>query len=272
MSITGKTAMMLMLADPIDHIRGTALINEQFAALGLDAVIVPIHVRPDDLGSCLDAIRRMQNVRGLGITIPHKIATLPLMDDLTDAAKRLGAVNFVRRNEDGTLCGTNTDGAGFLAGLGTNDFTVSGSRALVVGVGGVGRAIALALADAGLSQLLIVNRDRAKAEGVAREIKKLIPACSIRVADPHEPGLLENLDLLVNATSLGMAPHDPLPIAVDGLAHSTTVAEVVVNPAMTPLLLAAAARGCRVIPGSEMLKPQPHLVAEFFDLVRSAQD
>jgi shikimate dehydrogenase len=263
--VTGKTAVMLMLADPVSHIRGTSLINESFAALGLDAVIVPLHVAPADLDGVLRAVRLMHNVAGLGITIPHKVAACPLIDGLTPVAARMGATNFVRRNADGTLTGTNTDGAGFLAGLRANGFDPAGRRALLAGTGGVGRAIAFALAEAGVAVLEMTNRDRAKAAALAEELRALFPDCAVRLADG---GSVARADLLVNGTSLGIKPDDPLPIDLTGLAAQTTVAEVVVQPAMTLLLVEAAARGCPVIGGAEMLAPQPRLVAEFFGLVR----
>jgi len=266
--ITGKTAILLMLADPVAHIRGTALINETLAGLGLDAVILPLHVRPADLGTVLQSVRRMQNVAGLGITIPHKVAAWSLVDALTPVAQRMGATNFVRRNADGTLTGTNTDGAGFVAGLRTNGFAPAGKRALLVGTGGVGRAIAFALAEAGVESLALMNRDRGKAEALAQDLRALVPGCAVSVPAPGDTAAaLAGADLLVNGTSLGMATEDPLPLDLSGLTASCTVAEVVVQPPMTRLLTQAAARGCAVIPGAEMLKPQPKLVAEFFGLV-----
>lgn len=263
--ITGKTAVMLMLADPVSHIRGTALINDSFAALGLDATIMPIHVCPDDLGAVLKAVRLMQNVAGLGITIPHKVAAWSLVDDLTPVARRMGATNFIRRNADGTLIGTNTDGAGFLAGLLANGFNPGSKRVLLAGTGGVGRAIAFSLAEAGAARIELLNRDLAKAQALAAEVCVSAPACEIALA---EAGSVSQSDLLVNATSLGMKADDPLPLDISGLTRRTTVAEVVVQPAMTPLLLQAAACGCPTIGGAEMLKPQPRLVAEFFGLLK----
>lgn len=262
--ITGKTAVMLMLADPVSHIRGTALINDSFAALGLDAVILPIHVAPADLDGMLKAVRRMRNVAGLGITIPHKVAAWSLVDDLTPVARRMGATNFVRRNADGTLTGTNTDGAGFLGGLRANGFDPAGRQALLCGTGGVGRAIAFALAEAGVAGLDLMNRDRAKAEALAAELRSAVPGCRVAMADA---GSVARADLVVNGTSLGMKPDELLPLDLTGLEDRTTVAEVIVQPAMTRLLAEAAARGCPVIGGAEMLKPQPALVAEFFGLM-----
>ncbi|GGO34514.1 shikimate 5-dehydrogenase [Gemmobacter aquaticus] len=263
--ITGATSILLMLADPVSHIRGTILINDALAALGLDAVIVPIHVTPTDLETFLASARRMQNVAGLGITIPHKIAACVLVDELTPVARRMGATNFVRRNADGTLTGTNTDGAGFMEGLRVNGFDATGKRALLVGTGGVGRAIAFGLAEAGLARLDVMNRDRGKAEALATEVQAAFPSCRVDLADASS---LKAADLLVNGTSLGMKTSDPLPLELASLTDRTTVAEVVVQPAMTRLLSDAAARGCPIIAGAEMLKPQPAIVAEFFGLLR----
>lgn len=108
MVITGKTSMVLMLADPVAHIRGTLVINKSFDDLGLDAAIVPIHVRPSDLASVLEAVRGMRNVVGMGITVPHKIAVIPHLDQIREVARRTGAVNFVRCGEDRRMTGTNT--------------------------------------------------------------------------------------------------------------------------------------------------------------------
>lgn len=265
MPITGQTAVMLMLADPVSHIRGTALINDSFAALGLDAKIMPIHVRPDDLGAVLESVRLMQNVAGLGITIPHKVAAVSLVDDLTPTARRMGATNFIRRNADGTLTGTNTDGAGFLAGLRANGFDPAEKRVLLAGTGGVGRAIAFALAEAGAARIDLMNRDLAKAESLADELRLSTPGCRVAMADGRSVAFA---DLLINGTSLGMKTEDPLPLDIGGLTQRTTVAEVVVQPTMTALLREAAARGCPTIGGAEMLKPQPKLVADFFGLVK----
>lgn len=267
MQITGKTQIMLMLAAPVAHIRGSALINSHFDAMGLDAAIVPLHIAPEDLPGCLETVRHMKNVVGLGITIPHKIAALSLMDDLTDEARRLGAVNFVRRNADGTLKGHNIDGAGFVRGLHDNGFSPAGKRALVVGTGGVGRAIAFALAEAGVTELLIANRTRNKAEDLARDISAVFSAATVRAVAVDEAGILEKLDLLVNATSLGMHPGEPLPVDTASLAASTVVAEVIISPKITPLLDIATRRGCRIVTGDAMLAPQPALVADFVSLV-----
>lgn len=265
--ITGQTAILLMLADPVAHIRGSALINARFAELGLDAAIVPLQVAPADLGRMIDAVRHMRNVAGLGITIPHKIAVIANLDDVTLAAKRAGAVNFVRRDADGRLTGTNTDGAGFLAGLRGQHVEVAGQSAVLAGAGGVARAIAFALADAGLGKLRILNRDHGKAAALARDVQDAVPDCEVLAITADDP--LPVCDLLINGTALGMKAGEPLPVPPGWLRPDMTVAEVVISPARTALLAAAQACGCRIVSGAEMLRPQPDMVADFLGLKTS---
>lgn len=267
--ITGRTSILMMLADPVAHIRGSALINARFAELGLDAAIVPLHVAPEDLPTMVATLRNMQNLAGLGVTIPHKISVIPQMDSMTMAAQRAGAVNFVRREADGRLIGTNTDGAGFMAGLVRADVAVEGKSAVLAGAGGVARAIAFALADGGLRKLSILNRDHAKAEALAAEVAAAVPSCDSQAIRPSSPDPVA--DLAVNGTSLGMAEGDPLPLPGSWLHAGMVVAEVVIAPARTALLQAAEARGCRTVEGAEMLRSQPDMVTEFLGL-RASND
>jgi hypothetical protein len=118
--ITGKTKIMFILGDPVAHIRGTALFNEHFLRSGLDAASSPLQVAPADLGTIVGAIRKMRNVAGFGVTLPHKIEVLRHLDATTERAAQVGAVNFVRRSADGQLTGDNVDGIGFAAGLARN--------------------------------------------------------------------------------------------------------------------------------------------------------
>ncbi|WP_412180087.1 shikimate dehydrogenase family protein, partial [Variovorax paradoxus] len=149
MRITGRTGIMLMLADPVAHVVGSLRLNDRFAAEGLDIAVSPLHVAPADLATVIDALRRMRNVLGFGVTIPHKIAVLPLLDATTPRAARIGAVNFVRRDAEGRLTGDNLDGRGFVDGLAGQGITLQGRRVLQLGAGGAGRAVAFGIAEAG---------------------------------------------------------------------------------------------------------------------------
>lgn len=260
--ITGTTRVMFIMGDPIRHVVGTAVLNAAWGRLGRDLVTVPLHVTPERLADTLGMLRATPNVAGTGITIPHKIEALGLMDHLTEAARNVGAVNFVRRNTDGSLTGHNVDGAGFVAGLAEAGHDVRGRTVVLAGAGGVARAIAFAVAGAGAARLVIVNRSMDRAEALAQAVGDWPGAAGCTVV---AGGPIEAADLYINGTSLGMRDGDPLPFDLACLVPGAVVAEVVMTPAVTPLLAAAADRGCRVVPGRAMLDPQADLVAAFLD-------
>ncbi len=267
MKITGRTGILLMLADPVAHVVGSHRLNERFDAEGHDIAVSPLHVAPADLPLVIDAIRRMRNVRGFGVTIPHKIDVLRLLDAATPRAARIGAVNFVRRDDDGRLTGDNLDGTGFVDGLAHSGITLRGRRVLQVGAGGAGRAVAFAIAEAGAAELVIHNRTRERAEALAADVAAAHPACGT-VAGDSDPG---GFDVVVNTTSMGMHEGDPLPLPVDKLAARTDVAEIIMTPAITPLLAAAQARGCRISLGTSMLDEQYKLLKSLLRIGAAAR-
>lgn len=254
--ITGRTSLLLMLADPVAHVVGSHRLNERFAAEGLDVAVSPLHVASADLAQVVDAIRRLRNVRGFGVTIPHKIDIVPLLDATTATAARIGAVNFVRRDPDGRLTGDNLDAQGFVDGLAHDGIGIAGRRVLQAGAGGAGRAVAFGIAAAGARALVICNRSRARAEALAADVAAAYPACAVSAGEGDPRGF----DLVVNTTSLGMHAGDPAPIDTDRLQPGTDVAEIIMTPPVTPLVAAARGRGCRVSLGTSMLDAQYDLV------------
>ena len=258
--ITGKTKIMFILGDPVAHIRGTALLNEHFSRIGLDAAASPLHVAPADLGTIVGAIRKMRNVAGFGVTLPHKIEVLRHLDATTERAAQVGAVNFVRRAADGGLTGDNVDGIGFVAGLARNGIAVQGQRVLQIGAGGAGRAIAFALAEAGAGEILIANRSLEKARLLAEAVEAAFPRCRCAAG----PADAARADLVVNTTSVGMHEGDPLPVDIARLPASVVVADVIMAPETTPLLEQAMRQGCRIVRGKEMMMDQLRLVTAFF--------
>lgn len=243
MRITGKTKIMFVLAHPVGHVRAPALLNDHFDQTGKDVAVSPLHVMPDDLGEALQFIRKLRNVAGFGVTIPHKISVMPLLDGVTERARQVGAVNFVRRDEDGSLLGDNMDGIGFVAGLRRNDLNPEGRRVMLLGAGGAGRAIAFALAGSGVSELRIANRDAGKAQELALAVARSAPTCAILTGAAS----LRDYDLVVNATPLGMKADDPLPIGPDGFGKRTALADIIMAPPVTRLMEAAAARGATIV-------------------------
>lgn len=257
--ITGKTRILFSIGDPIAQIIGTSLLNDHFAGLGIDAAVSPLHVAPEDLPATIDCMRRLKNVPGFGLTIPHKISVMGLLDEISERARLIGAVNFVRRNVDGTLFGDNIDGIGFIGGLRNAGVEIRGKRILQAGAGGAGRAIAFALAESGATHLTVTNRTRAHAAELADAVAAAYPGCTAEAGDDDPTGF----DIAINATSLGMKAGDgypkvssAYPIDVARLQPGCVAAEVVMTPEMTPFLEAAVKRGCSIVPGKEMLLAQ----------------
>jgi shikimate dehydrogenase len=217
-------------------------------------------VAPAGLGAFLDGARALRNILGLIVTIPHKAASLAHAASLTERARLVGAVNVIRLTDDGTWHGDTVDGIGFVAGLRRRGHEPAGRRALVVGVGGAGTAIAFALAEAGAAEVAVFDVDERRAADVAGRLVAIgVPS---RVSAPAATGF----ELVVNATPLGMAEGDPLPIALEGIDPGCIVGDVVVHPGMTPLLAAAAERGCVTQPGVDMMDGQIRPMAAFLGL------
>jgi len=257
--ITGRTRLFGVIADPIEHVRACEVFNPRCAEHGVDAVLVPFHVRADRLAEALDGFRAVANLGGVLVTIPHKEAILDLVDDVAPQAARVGAGNVIRRTDEGRLEAENFDGLGFVAGLEAAGHRVRGRAALLVGAGGAGKAIAMALAEAGLRRLVLANRSAARGEALARAVAATFPNVDV-VTGPADP---RGADLVVNATSLGLRPDDPLPIDLATAASDTLVAEIIMKPARTPLVAAAEARGLAVHLGHHMLDHQVPLLARF---------
>jgi shikimate dehydrogenase len=257
--ISGTTALLATVGDPVAHVQSPRLVNELLAVRARDAVLVPMHVARQDLGVALAGLRVVQNLRGAVITMPHKEAVLALLDDLTPEARLVGACNVIRREGDGRLVGAILDGEGCVAALLSAGRTVRGRRVLLVGAGGAAKAIAFALARHGARQLTICNRTPAKAETLARRVRSVYDACDCHAGDCRP----DQYDIIVHATPLGMRQGDGLPIVVDGLQPGTLVVDIVLAPEPTPLLREAARRGCLVQSGRPMLEAQIALMVDF---------
>jgi shikimate dehydrogenase len=255
--ITGRTRMFGIVADPIYHVKTPEVMNALFCARGVDAVLVPVHVSPEGLGCVLDGLRRTQNFGGFIATVPHKTAMLALCDEASDSAKKVGAVNCVRRDADGRMIGAMFDGIGFVEAIRAGGLRPKGMSVYIAGAGGAAAAIAFALAEAGARHITVANRTIERAAALANRLKHVYPHLSV----DNEVDAVDRHDLLVNGTSLGMRANDELPLDVSRLHIRQSVADVVMVPEMTPLLKAASAQGCRLFPGRPMLEAQINLMA-----------
>jgi shikimate dehydrogenase len=261
--ITGHTKIMLLIADPVSHVVGTEAITAFIRSNGHDFVCVPAHVAAEDLPTMIDALRKLGNCIGSGVTIPHKIAVAALLDALTPRAQIIGSVNYIRRDPDGRLTGDNVDGIGFVRGAVDAGVELAGLRVLLVGAGGAGRSLAFALADVGIRELVIANRDREKARKLASAVSNVYSDFPVSVAGADATGF----DMVINATSVGMAGKgegDPVDFAT--LSENMIVADIVMVPEKTRLLEAAQSKGCRLIFGRQMMDGQLALMRKFMRL------
>lgn len=258
--ISGRTRLYVILGDPIAKVRSPEAFNGAFARHGIDAVLVPAECAPADLAATVAGLKRIRNLDGLVFTMPHKAAALALVDEASEAARRVGAINAARRDAGGEWRGDMFDGEGFVRGLRRHGQEPHGRRAALLGAGGAGRAIAFALADAGAAALSVHDLDAAKAVALAADLQRVHPALRARAGAPRRG----EYDLLVNATPTGMKPDDPLPWPVDALAAGAIVGDVTTKPEVTPFLAAARERGCAVVNGRDMVEGQLGALFRFF--------
>lgn len=262
MLINGNTEFIAHLGWPTHAFKAPMIYNPWFASAGINALVVPMGCKPEAFAGALRGLFQLENIRGALITMPHKVSVVELLDEVSPTVRVAGSCNAVKRAADGRLVGDMFDGEGFVRGLRAKGLALSGARALVVGCGGVGSAIAASLAAAGVGALALFDMQASTAENLAQRLRAHYPAIAVSTGSRDPAGF----DLVVNGTPLGMNPGDPLPVDMDRLDARTFVGEVVMKSEMTAFLQAAQARGCRVQVGSDMLFEMIPAYLEFFGL------
>jgi shikimate dehydrogenase len=257
--ISGKTTLIAHIGYPTETFKSPMIYNPWFEQKGIDAVVVPMGVKAEDYAQSLAAITRFTNLRGALVTMPHKVVTVDLVDEVTPAVRIAGACNAVLKRPDGTLLGDQFDGAGFVRGVLNKGRTLKGARVLVSGAGGVGSAIAASLA-AGVGELALYDTRAESAEGLAQRLREHYPALTVRTGSNDPDGF----EVVVNATPMGMKEDDPLPFDIARIAPGCFVGEVVMKSEYTPLLRAARDKGCEVQVGTDMLFEMIPAYLEFF--------
>ncbi len=260
--IDGNTLIFATPGDPVAQVRLPEVMEAVFAALGVNAVWVPMHVGPEGLAAVLQGLRTVRNFRGITVAIPYKPTVGAMLDRLTPRAQASGSVNLVRREPDGTLLGDIVDGAGFVRGLELRGQAVSGATAWLVGVGGGGSAIASALAEAGVARLYLTELNGERAAAIHARLVRHYPHVPIELVE-RPP---EAVDLAINATPCGLRQDDPLPFDPTALAATTVVCDIIMKPRETRLLQTAQARGMRVHHGHHMLDAQIPMYLEFLGI------
>lgn len=256
-ALNGATRIHVTIGDPIAQVKSPAGVTQGFYAHGVDAIMIPLQVKPSDIDDFFHLAKKLPNLDGIIITVPHKPVAFRHCDTTTERARVLEVCNVMRRTANGSWTGDMTDGGGFVAALRRNGFDPKGKRALQVGAGGAGSALALSLSMEGAS-VTLCDLDTAKRDAlIARLGKHGHKAAATDTVDPA------GFDLIVNATPAGMKEGDPLPVDASKLSAGQFVADVITIPAMTPVLEAAKAKGCRTQTGVEMFNAQVDFISAF---------
>lgn len=266
-TITGSTQVFMIVGDPVAQVRAPEIYNHLFRRHNVDAVLVPMKVPPASLASFVCHTMDAENVRGMWVTIPHKAAMQNLVDRCDPLAQIAGAVNAVRRGDDGAIEGALFDGIGFANGLDHFGIPLTGRRVLVVGAGGGGQAVAAALAQRGVGKLAIYNRTAARAVELVARLAPVFGSV-VEVAETADPA---GYDLIVNCTSQGLKADDPLPVDVVRVDEGASVVDIIMTREPTPLLKACAERGISAHAGFEMLVQQIPEYLKFFGMTSLAQ-
>ncbi len=264
--ISGKTRVCGLIGDPVEHTMSPAMHNAAFQEVGLDYVYLPFRVEGGELSEAIKGMRAL-NMRGLNVTIPHKVAVLQLLDKLDPLAEKISAVNTIV-NDDGVLTGYNTDATGFLQPLLEKRIEPKGKNIAIMGAGGASRAVSFILADRGANLVILNRREELDwAQGLASRISETfnIKVESSELTRDNLSGILEKTDILVNATSVGMSPDiDKTPVSADLLRPGLIVYDIIYNPVKTRFLKEAEAAGAEILGGIDMLVWQGALAFEIW--------
>ncbi len=255
---TGATRLYVIVGDPIAQVRSPAGVTAAFAARGHDGILVPVQVAPVDLPDFLSVATRLKNLDGIVVTVPHKFACYQACTSATERAHFLRAVNLMRRRADGSWHGDMVDGLGFVGAARAKGINPTGMRALLVGAGGAGSAIALALVDAGVRYLAIHDSAAERRDALVGQLNGLGKA-SVRVGTTDPTGF----DFVANATPAGMKDGDPLPVDVARLGPSAYCGCVITRPEVSPFIAAARTVGCVTGTGTDMYEQHQSIMVDF---------
>jgi shikimate dehydrogenase len=256
--LSGATRVHFIVGDPIAQVKSPAGVSQAFHAQGRNAYVMPAHVAPADLSAWLAGVSRAQNVDGIIVTVPHKFACHDLCFTTSERAAFLRTVNVMRRNPDGSWHGDMFDGMGFVTAMQEKGCQPAGKKALLVGAGGAGSAIAHSLVMAGVRELAIHDPDDARRTTLVDRLAGL-GLCPV-VHGSDNPA---DFDIVLNATPIGMKEGDPYPVQVAHLSSRMFVGCVITQPAVSPMVLAARALGCNTMTGADMFARVSDLMVDF---------
>jgi shikimate dehydrogenase len=258
LNLTGATRLNIILGDPIAQVKSPGGVTKAFIDRAHDGMLVPVQIGVEELESLLAVADRVKNLDGIIVTVPHKFACFRHCSSTSARAGFLGAVNIMRRRKDGGWHGDMVDGLGFVGAVCSKGYDLKRKSALLVGAGGAGSAIAMALVEAGVGELAVHDGDAARRDHLIERLKSLGKAdILVGSSDP------DGYDLVANATPAGMKAGDPLPVNVAKLKPTTFVGCVITAPAISPLVEAARRLGCPTSTGTEMYNALQSSMVDF---------
>ena len=262
----GSTKIYGCLADPIDHVKAPTIFTAIFKEKNIDAVMVPIHVKTDNLENVIHSLKTIKNFEGMTVTIPHKTSAANLCDSLEHDAEFTQSVNWIKFDRDRKLIGNNFDGQGFILGFLAQNFLIKNKNICVFGAGGAAVSIVCSLAKQKIKSLKIINRNFDKANELMRKVKIIEKDMSVEVSSYKDKCSLKDYDIIINATSLGLNSNDKLPFDVHKTLPKSVIADIIMQPSETKLLKQAKKLGRSVHYGKYMIDSQIDLVGNFLDL------
>lgn len=257
-NFSGATRVHLIVGDPIAQVKSPFGVTQAFEATGKDAICVPAQVPTQDLAKWFEGVSLARNVDGIIVTVPHKFDCYTLCKTASPRAEFLGAVNTMRRNPDGSWHGDMFDGLGYVTAMQNKGCDLNNKKALLVGAGGAGSAIAHSLVLAGVRELAIHDESQSRREALIQRLDRLNLG-KVVTGSPDPTGC----DVAINATPVGMKAGDPSPILLDAITPNMFVGCVITVPAVPPLIEAARAKGCNTSTGADMFMQVRELMVQF---------
>ena len=262
----GSTKLYGCIADPINHVKAPTIFTSIFKEKNIDAVLVPIHINENNLESVINSLKLVKNFKGMTVTIPHKKAVAKLCDYLEPDAEFTGSVNWIKFDGNRKLIGNNFDGKGFITGFKSQNFLLKNKKICIFGAGGAAVSIACSIASEEIKSLKIINRDITKADNLLKKIKVISNDLKVEVVNIKDDYLLSEIDVIINATSLGLNKNDKLPFDVSKSSPESVIADIIMEPEETELLKRAKKLGRSIHYGKYMIESQIDLAGNFLDL------
>ena len=258
--VSGRTRVFGIVGDPIEQVRSPEMITAEFVRRQIDALMIPVHVRPADFEACVAQLKCVQNLDGLVFTIPYKRAAVALADEIGSQARAIGAINALARRPQGRWSGEIFDGIGCVEAFRRAGYAIEGQRLMLIGAGGAGAAIGVAMAHERPRSIRIHDIDCKRAADLASSIATVDSSIDVEVGVPVTAGI----DILLNASPVGMLADPRMPVDISTIDSRIIVFDAIVKPEPTQLLALAETRGCRTVFGRDMMRGQIAKIVDFF--------